>query len=67
MNGAVFMLVFCIVGMFLFSYLGDRSQGKSKKRSYIGARRHVERQGPGLVIYILAVFFIIAVFSALFG
>ena len=67
MNGILFMLVFCIVGMFLFSYLSDRNQGKSKKRSYIKARRNVESQGPGLLIYILAVFFIIAVFSALFG
>ena len=57
----------CLIGMWIFSYLGDRQEGKSKKKSYDEAGKHIGKQGPGLVVYIVVVFVIGGVLSLLFG
>ena len=57
----------CLIGMWIFSYLGDRHEGKSEKESFDGAGNHIGKQGPGLVVYIVIVFIIGGAISLLFG
>ena len=57
----------CLIGMWLFSFLGDRQEGKSEKESYNEAGKHVGKQGPGLVVYIVAVFIIGGIISLILG
>ena len=53
--------------MWIFSYLGDRHEGKSEKESFDEAGNHIGKQGPGLVVYIVIVFIIGGAISLLFG
>ena len=57
----------CLIGMWIFSYLADRHEGKSDKESFDGAGKHVGKKGPGLVVYIVIVFIIGGAISLLFG
>ena len=53
--------------MWIFSYLADRKEGKSKKESYEEAGKHLAKEGPGLIIYVIAVFAIGGILSLIFG
>ena len=67
MSSALLFIAFCLVGAFIFSYLGDRQEGKSEEEAFKRAGKHISRQGPGLVVYIIIVFLIIGFFSLIFG
>ena len=53
--------------MWIFSYLADRKEGKSEKESYEEAGKHLAKEGPGLIIYVIAVFAIGGILSLIFG
>ena len=60
-------IIFCLIGMWIFSYLADRKEGKSEKESYDEAGKHLAKEGPGLIIYVITVFAIGGVLSFIFG
>ena len=67
MGEALTLIGFVLIAMWVFAYLGNRNLGKSKKRSYANAGKHVSKQGPGIVIYIAVVFIFIAIMGMIFG
>ena len=64
---ALGFIIVCVIGIWIFSYLADRKEGKSEKESYDEAGKHLAKEGPGLIIYIIAVFAIGGVLSFIFG
>ena len=67
MDQIFILIAIVLVGAWVFRYLASREQGKSKKEAYLDAGKHVSKQGPGAVIYIVIVFGIILLIGMIFG